>query len=429
MTYSHMKRTGILFLALWVISFSMEASVTLQQCRDSARENFPLVSRYDLIQATKECNVHNASLAWIPRLEIGGSGGWLSNTTDAEDLGAILGGLGHMVDMPGKMEPPWQYKVNATVTQTIWDGGASALGKKMARANADKDKAELEVSFHELQRQVDEVYFSILLLEERLQQSQGRMKVLENNLAKMQSIFNEGEMSVMDIKSMEAEVKEARQQIKLIENNILSSRLSLSLLTSMDLSREELVTPMEPETIPSRPEYAFIESSRKVLELKMKELNVDLSPKIRFVADAYYGYPGRSIFKALTDFNPSFNALLGIQLKFNLDPLYTRKNDKAVITNHMRELDLQRDLLDFRTRLTNAGVNQEIQFLRQTVEDDTEILQLRTDVRLAAEERMENGIIDATDLLQKINDEAHAALQKSIHQIELLQALYRRYSL
>lgn len=421
-----MKRIGILFLAFWAISFSMKASVTLQQCRDSARENYPLVSRYDLIQATKECNVHNASLAWIPRLEIGGSGGWLSNTTDAEDLGAFLGGLGHMVDMSGKMEPPWQYKVNATVTQTIWDGGASALGKKMARANADKDKAELEVSFHELQRQVDEVYFSILLLEERLQQSQGRMKVLENNLAKMQSIFNEGEMSAMDIKSMKAEVKEARQQIKLIENNILSSRLSLSLLTSMDLSREELVTPSEPETIPSRPEYAFIESSRKVLELRMKELNVDLSPKIRFVADAYYGYPGRSILKALTDYNPSFNALLGIQLKFNLDPLYTRKNDKSVITNQMRELDLQRDLLDFRTRLTNAGVNQEIQFLRQTVEDDTEILQLRTDVRVAAEERMESGIIDATELLQKINDEAHASLQKSIHQIELLQALYRQ---
>lgn len=328
--------------------------------------------------------------------------------------------------MSGKTEQPWQYKVNATLAQSVWDGGASAFYKKMAQANADKDAAELEVSFYELQRQVDEVYFSILLLEERLKQSQGRMQVLESNLAKMQSVFDEGELSAMDLKSMEAEVKEARQQIKLIENNIASSRLSLSLLTSMDLSKEELIVPTVPETIPSRPEYAFIESSQKILELKMKKLNVDLSPKILFLADAYYGYPGRNIFKGLIDHNPSFNMFLGLQLKFDLSPLYTRKNDKALITNQIHELDLQRDLLNFKIRLANTGVNQEIEFLRQTLEDDTEILQLRTDVRVAAEERLESGIIDASDLLQKINDEAHASLQKSIHQIELLQALYRQ---
>lgn len=265
-----------------------------------------------------------------------------------------------------------------------------------------------------------------MLLEERLKQARGRMQVLESNLAKMQSIFDEGELSAMDLKSVEAEVKEARQQIKLIETNIASSRLSLSLLTSMDLSEEELITPDEPETVSLRPEYVFIESSRKTLELKMKKLNVNLSPKINFIADAYYGYPGRNIFKGLTDHDPSFNAALGIQLKFNLGPLYTRKNDKAVIYNQMRELDLQRDLLNFKTRLANTGVSQEIQFLRQTLEDDAEILRLRTDVRVAAEERMESGVIDASDLLQKINDEAHASLQKSIHRIELLQALYRQ---
>lgn len=421
-----MKRISILFLVVWAFSFSIEASVTLQQCRDSARENYPLVSQYDLIQVTKECNVHNASLAWLPRLEIGGSGAWLSNTTDAEDLGKILGQLGDMIDLTGKKEQPWQYKVNATLAQPIWDGGASALGKKMAQANAHKDEAELEVSFYNLQRQVDEVYFSILLLEERLKQSQGRMQVLESNLAKMRSIFDEGEVSTMDIKSMEAEVKEARQQIKLIENNILSARLALSLLTSMDLRETELITPTEPEAIPTRPEYALIESNQQLLKLKMKKLNVDLSPKIGFIADAYYGYPGRNLFKGLADYNPSFNAVLGIQMKFNLDPLYTRKNDKAVIANQLRELELQRDLLNFKTRLTNTGVNQEILFLRQTLEDDAEILQLRTDVRVAAEERMESGVIDASDLLQKIDDEAHASLQKSIHRIELLQALYRQ---
>ena len=80
----------------------------------------------------------------------------------------------------------------------------------------------------------------------------------------------------------------------------------------------------------------------------------------------------------------------------------------------------------FKAKPLCSRVRQEIQFLRQTLEDDAEILRLRTDVRVAAEERMESGVIDASDLLQKINDEAHASLQKSIHRIELLQALYRQ---
>ena len=43
---------------------------------------------------------------------------------------------------------------------------------------------------------------------------------------------------------------------------------------------------------------------------------------------------------------------------------------------------------------------------------------------MAAESKLENGVIDATDLLRKITDETSAALGRSTHEIELLQAIY-----
>lgn len=295
-----MKRFFSVLVAVLVFAFSADASVTLQECRDWARDNCPLVRRYNLIRATKECNVHTASHSWLPRLELGGGGTWLNNVTDAVDLKDVLEMLGKLLDLSGKQQQPWQYQVSASVTQNIWDGGASVLGKNTAEAVAAKDKAELEVSMYELQRQVDEVYFSILLLEERLKQAEGRVSVLESNLAKMKTIYDEGEVSTMDLESMVAEVMSSRQQIMLIESNIKSSRLSLSLLTSVDLAEEQMITPEEPVILPSRPECAFIESNLRLLESKMKKLDVDLSPKISFVANAYYGYPGRNIFKGLT---------------------------------------------------------------------------------------------------------------------------------
>ena len=44
---------------------------------------------------------------------------------------------------------------------------------------------------------------------------------------------------------------------------------------------------------------------------------------------------------------------------------------------------------------------------------------------MAAESQLENGVINTTDLLRKITDETSATLNRSTHEIELLQALYQ----
>ena len=78
-------------------------------------------------------------------------------------------------------------------------------------------------------------------------------------------------------------------------------------------------------------------------------------------------------------------------------------------------LDIQKDMLDFKTKLSNTGASQEILFLRQTLADDTEILKLRTEVRKAAEERLEGGVIDASDLLRKILRRRLTMLQRCFY--------------
>lgn len=411
---------------LLVLPYAACAGVTLQECRDRARENYPLVRKYDLIAATRDCNLRNASLSWLPRLEIGGQYSWLNNVTRGEDLTDLLGQMGSMIDLSDKNERPWQYQVSALVTQNVWDGGASSLGRKTAEAAAARDKAEVDVSIYSLERQVDEVFFSILLLEERRRQTEGLISVLEHDLERMRDRFDEGSVSSMDLKTMEVEVKSASQQMDKLDANLVSSRLSLSLLTGADMSAEELITPAEPSAFLRRPDYALVESNRRLLELNLKKLDVDLSPKVGLFADMYYGYPNHNLFRNLSSPDPGFNARIGVQLKFNLYPLYTRKNDKALINQQLRQLDIQADILDFNARLGNAGASQEVRFLRRTLDGDAEILDLRRDIRRAAEQKLEDGVIDAADLLLRINEESDAALQESIHRIELLRALYRQ---
>ena len=45
-------------------------------------------------------------------------------------------------------------------------------------------------------------------------------------------------------------------------------------------------------------------------------------------------------------------------------------------------------------------------------------------MRKAAESKLSHGIIDVNDLLRDINSENAARVQRSIHEIELLKAMY-----
>ena len=59
--------------------------------------------------------------------------------------------------------------------------------------------------------------------------------------------------------------------------------------------------------------------------------------------------------------------------------------------------------------------------MRKVVEDDGRIIELRANIRKAAESQLANGIIDTTALLVKITDEGQARLSAAYHEIQLLQ--------
>ena len=59
------------------------------------------------------------------------------------------------------------------------------------------------------------------------------------------------------------------------------------------------------------------------------------------------------------------------------------------------------------------------------LDNDKKIVELRKSIRQAAESKLKNGTIDATDLLRKIADENNAIINHATHEIELLQAIYK----
>lgn len=417
-----MKRIALMLLA--AASMTTLHGQTLDECRRLAREHYPEIRQYDLIALTEQYDLSNAARAWIPQVTLSGQASWQSDTpTFPGALGEILASRG--MQMEGIRQE--QYRAAIDVSQTIWDGGHTRAAKEMARAEAAEERQRTEVDLYALQSRVDDLYFGILLLDERLTQTTAQISLLESNLARMRSCVANGLATQSDANAIEAELLTVRQAREQIEASRASYGRMLELFIGQPLAAEGLERPAEPALGDGsqRPELALFEARAQRIDVRRKALNSALMPRFSAFAQGYYGYPGLDMFQSMRSSEGTLNALVGVRMSWNIGAFYTRRNDLGKLRTARQQIDVQRDLFTFNTRLQTTREEGEIARLRKAVASDSRIVELRRAVRMAAESQLENGVIDTTDLLRKITDETTAMLNRSTHEIELLQALYK----
>ena len=418
-----MNRLQIAFIAL-IVALSASAQ-SLDECRRLAREHYPEIRQYDLISQTEQYNISNAARAWIPQVVLSGQATYQSATpTYPEAFNAILDANG--IKMDGIRRD--QYKIMIDVSQNIWDGGLSKANMAIAEAEAAEQRSRVDVSLYDLQSRVDNLYFGILLLDERMAQTEGLITVLESNLKQMQSCYENGVARQADVDAVEAELLSARQTMGQVESSRASFRRMLELFIGQKLITEKLERPAIREVLSSksaRPELELFDAQENRLAAQRKAINSSVMPRFSAFAQGYYGYPGMDMFKSMVSTDWSLNAIIGVRMSWNIGAFYTMKNNLEKLKTAELQIAVQRDVFLFNTRMQTTQDDGEIARLRKAVEDDERIVELRRRVRMAAESQLENGVIDATDLLCKITDETNAALARSTHEIELLQAIYR----
>lgn len=417
-----MKRI-ILSILFAGFSASVFAQMTLETCQELAREHYPEVKQYDLIRLTEQYDLSNAARAWLPQLSLSAQATWQNEVPEfPEALSGMLSRAG--VTIPGLKKD--QYKVGLELNQTIWDGGKSNADKRLARTEAAEQRAMTDVDLYNLKKRVNELYFGILLLEEKLSQTYRTIALLESNLDKMRSLVTNGTALASDVDAVEAELLTARQQATQIEASRTSYRKMLELFIGEPLQKNLLRPEFEEmaTTELTRPELVLFDAKKNRLAAQEALIKSSTRPKFGFFAHGYYGYPSMDYFASMMSNEWRWNLLTGIRMSWNFGAYYTKKNSLNKLRTAQQSIDLQRDVFRFETDLQIAQETGDIARLRKTIADDARIVSLRQSVREAAESKLRNGIIDTNDLLQKITDEAAALSAQSVHEIELLKALY-----
>lgn len=410
---------GLLGVLIGVPSWAQ----TLEACQQLACDHYPEIRQYDLIRQSKQYDLSNAARSWLPQVSFSAQATWQNRVPE---FPSALSGMLDQAGVSLRGLDKDQYKVALEVNQTIWDGGQSQADRRVIEATADEHRQATEVDLYAVKGRVNDLYFGILLLEERLGQTDLTIALLQSNLDKVRSLVTNGVAMQTDADAVEAELLSVQQQRVQIEASRESYRRMLELFIGQRLAerleRPELVEEISGES--ARPELAWIDAQQE--RLVAQELSVKSATRPRFgvFAQGYYGYPGLDYFAGMVSTDWTWNALIGVKMSWNFGAYYTKKNRLSNLRVAQQQLDIQRDVFLFNTDLQVAEEQGNISRLRRALADDDRIVALRRSVREAAESKLRNGVIDTNDLLRKITDEASARSARSLREVELLKAIY-----
>lgn len=327
------------------------------------------------------------------------------------------------LDMKGLKKD--QYKVGIDVQQTLYDGGVISSQKRIARQEGKLQEVQNDVNQYQLRQRVNEMYFSLLLLNEQIRLNDDVKALLLSSEKKLAAMVKGGTAATSDYENVMAERLGVEQQNSSLKAQQQMLQRLLSVFCGMEVNHLQKPKPAEVSTTTNnRPELSMFDSQIKLVEAKEKALNARLMPKLGLFAQGYYGYPGYNIFEDMMDRKWTLNGIVGIKMSWDLSAFYTHKNDRERLNMERKMAENAREVFLFNSRLDEIQHTEDVDRYQKMVQADEEIITLRTNVRKAAESKLAHGIIDVNSLLREINNENAAKAQQAIHEIDMLKEMY-----
>ncbi len=415
----------ILIIACILSCLYAQAQYTLEECQALARENYPLIKQYDLIDKSADYNIQNAKRAWLPQISLSGQATYQSDVTSfPSEMTDIYETMGISLNPLHKD----QYRISLDINQTIWDGGYAKSKKEAAEAEREVRLLDNETEMYALNERINQIYFGILTLTEQEKQSELKHRLLEENKSSITSGAENGVATENDLNLIEAELLTNKQY----KARICSSRKAyitiLSVMTGQSIPEaaefEKPSVPAQSSGLIQRPELKLLDAQISALDAQRRSVNSMSMPKFSFFAQGLYGNPGLNMFEDMMSYQWSWNYIVGIRFQWNISSFYTRKNNLRSIEMNQNSINVQRERFIYENNLQQSQAIAAVEQMQEVMMEDDRIIELRTKIRETSESKWQNGVITMSDLLKDITNESNARLEKSMHELEWLKKLY-----
>ena len=399
-------------LAMILLPIAVHA-LSLNEARSMARDNYPAIRQYRMIEQSRDFTLDNVAKGWLPQVSISAGAYGFTDILKSDKKMEQVG-----MDMNNFMA-----NASVMIKQSVYDGGQIAARKKVVWAESQVQKQQLDVSMYAINEQVDQLFFGILLLDEQLKQNALLKKDLATSEQTIRSMMIGGIANQTDLDAILVERLKAEQQ----NESLLASRQSylrmLGVFVGKDLAAaaETLEKPAQGyvRANVNRPELKYYASQNLLLDAQRKQLNTQLRPTVGIFGMGM-------VHSKMSDMLNNGMMVAGVSVSWNIGALYTRKNDIRKIEVQRQINDSQREVFLFNNRLQNEEADGAIASLKRQIEKDEEIVRLRENIRGKSDRKVELGTKSVNELVSDINAVSLARAQKAMHEIQLLKEIYRQ---
>ena len=409
---------------LLLCSLGAKSQITLEYCQQKAREHYPLIANFNLIEQAKTYNISNANRNYLPQLSLNAKATLQSEVTKFPEFPKLPFGLGSF-EMPELKKD--QYAITLDLTQTIWDGGTIYVANKLTKAQYEIDKNSLETNLYALRERISGLYFGILLLKEQIILADLMEAELNRNQKKVETCIQNGVANKADLNMVKVAMLNNRQKQEELHANCDAYCQMLSAFVGENITGD---TPLEmpvhlnsqthfSNNLERRPEMKLFEAQITLFETNKKMLQAKNMPKIGLFAQGGYGRPTLNMLS--NDF--SFYAIGGVQLRWNFGGLYSFLNEKNQISNAQQTVEIQKETFVFNSNLQLNQQKADIDRLQKQLDLDDEIIGLKTEIKTSTEAKMEDGTATVNDLMKEVTEENIAKQNKLLRQIQLLMMI------
>jgi outer membrane protein TolC len=393
---------------------------TLQQ---AALDADPRSRELQLFMQQTDLRLRNISALRLPTVTVDGQAQYQS---DVAHLNTTLPGVGALF-----LPPKDTFDSGIRIDQRLFDSTVSAQGA-LERAQLGENQARVRSTLFTLRQQVNDAFFAAAALQARAGALSATIDDLDARLRETNARVQQGTALTADAAAIEATLLQRQQDLDDLQASRRAALDRLGTLTGQTFAdNDTLMLPdlratvadarQSQATVRARPEYDQFARTRERLERQQALTSAQERPRLSAYGRAGYGKPGLNF--AQSEFESY--GFAGVRLQWNAWTWGAGAREREALA--IQQQVVAADEAAFARGLTTAieGDEAAIDRLQRSLATDERIVMLREQVDRSTQLRLQEGVVTASEYLDRNAELLQARFARAGHEVELAQASAR----
>jgi outer membrane protein TolC len=396
---------------LITLSGFAQQELSLQECYNLVASNYPMAQQSSLLAKQNAIDIDVIETERLPKIELSAQATYQSDVIE--------------VPIPNSSIIPLnkdQYRATLSVNQLIYGGGLIDASRQAKYTALQASQKQVEVNLYHLKKQVNQLYFSVLLAQENQLLFIERIETLETKLNEVKSGIKYGTLLPTSDKVIEVELLKIGQKKEAVDLSrasllqTLGSLIGQNISVNTSLKNEAVIISENTQLI--RPELELFQFKKDQIEASEVIIAKKNAPKLFGFANGGYGNPG------LNMLDNSFQTFytVGIKVNWNVFDWNASKKERQSLAVNKEIVDTENEIFQLNTNIQLKRQQSEIDKIEIFITSDEQIISLRKQVLNAAESQLKNGVITASAYLTELNDLFEDQNTLTTHKIQLALA-------